>query len=139
MKYITEESVYVGFKKDDGPEKAERLRREFYVEIDGRLTWWVMQLAKELIAKFGKGIVVTCGTRTTSENKDVQGIKDSSHLRGDALDLRSHIYTAEEIAYIVSRTKQVWGPVMHILVHNGGTGPHIHINVNWQYSLKYTA
>ena len=125
--------MMVKFKDDNA-----RLKDEFDTKIDCRLQFILLNLATYVYERFKKQVVVTCLIRTGAENAATAGSNpQSAHLRGDAADIRSFIYSEEEIQEIIAYLKHHWGPMIHAIFHNpGGNGPHIHININYAYSAK---
>ena len=76
--------------------------------------------------------VVTCIVRTPKENRDIYGYdRDSLHLAGRALDLRTRHYTKQQlddaIRYFETKCKdrKVWELVTKL----HGSGPHIHVGL----------
>ena len=120
--------------KDD----SARLKEEFEGKIDLRLQLILRGLSGYVKSKFAKTLVITCLLRDAAENAALAGSNpQSAHLRGDAADIRSRDFTQAEINKILVYVKQLWGPLVHCIFHNpGGNAPHIHLNINWQYSAR---
>jgi len=55
---------------------------------------------EELREKLKAPIVITSGYRCEKHNKEVDGVKNSQHLYGNAADIKIKEYTPEEVAKI---------------------------------------
>lgn len=121
------------------PDNINRLMDEFNKQIDPRLQTMARQLADRMWEKYRVDLMVTCIVRTPEENAAAGGLPQSSHLRKDAIDFRSSNLTEEQANYAVAFVLATWGPVMHAIYEKGGTAFHLHINLNWGYSLHNPA
>jgi hypothetical protein len=92
--------------------------------------------------EFGKSIVITCIMRTAPEQYEIYKNNpkfqkkpwQSTHQFGRAIDIRSHIYSTDEIEKIVSFANMVtYDPKRPnkktALAHTVGAGFHIHFQV----------
>lgn len=125
------------FKNYPSPE-AYNLSEEFHTSLDPLARFAVEDLAAALDKQFGIPLTVTCVLRTPDENAAVGGIQKSAHIPGPdgfgrAVDLRL-LPDPKAEAFILAYVALRWGPVVHFIRHNAGTGPHYHMNVNYQYS-----
>jgi hypothetical protein len=135
----------VHFKDEEGTDMALRLREEFETKLDPRLRALLLEVGRWQMATFGIPLVVTCLIRTLSENMDVGGKQDSSHIlkAGDsyarAADLRNHDLTAEQAKqrrdYILIHFNWKVPLLFHVLDHDSGHGAHTHININYSYAI----
>ncbi len=124
------------FKTEEGEQLRARLAAEFETVLDPLLRAGLLDLAQFVESQYGKPVIVTCVLRTPDENKAVGGAPNSSHLTGRAADIRVMIYNSDEIVAIQRYLKHRLADVIHVLYHNGGTGPHIHTNINWAFARQ---
>lgn len=111
-----------------------RLGNELQNVVDFRVKALLEDLAWFVRNTMQKDVVITCLIRTAEENKAVNGVPNSAHLSGRAADIRSTIYTEEEIGVINAYLTKIWGPLVYFKWHNSGSGMHIHININKAYA-----
>lgn len=103
-------------------------------KYDPNLVRLIDDVAIAFESKFQIGIIVTEGWRPGS------GVHSTSPCRG--LDLRSWIYTTEELEYIEKTINTLWTydhgrPDMRcLIVHDVGKGQHIHLQVHPQSLRK---
>ena len=116
--------------------KHDKLKAQFEDFLDPRLQAFMFWLEYYIDLKYKKDVTVTCVNRTLKENKSVGGIKDSAHLVGRGIDIRSWCYSLEEIKQLVKFVNDVWGDFIYITYHNSGSGDHIHINISWKYHIR---
>jgi len=114
--------------------KDNKLKHEFYHEINPKLRAVLFELDDFIERIHGKELVITCLNRTPEENRKVGGIPHSAHLSRRAADIRSWIFSEKELDIMIQRVKDTWGDIVYIVYHEGGTGPHIHININLKYN-----
>ena len=121
-------------------EEKERLEREFWFEIDRRLFAMLLGLGAYMMKKWGIPLFIVCLIRTVEENAAVGGKENSAHLphRKAGVDLRTWgILDPEKIAAIKKYLLDTWGPdFLCVVTLDHGTGPHIHININFKYFRK---
>lgn len=121
------------------PEEKERLEREFNKEIDRRLFAVLIGLAAWMKATWGIPLFIVCLIRTIEENAAVGGKENSAHLpyRKAAADIRVWELTDDQIATIKKYLLDAWGPdFLCVVTQDHGTGPHIHVNINFKYFRK---
>lgn len=123
----------------DGANGPYSLSVEFHTQLDPLTRFAVEDLQEVVSKRFGSDLTVTCVLRTPSQNEEVGGVKQSAHIPGvdgigRAVDLRSSSFTEAEKAFILKYMEKRWGPVVHFILHNAGTAPHFHLNVNYQYA-----
>lgn len=126
--------VEIEFKPQESQQL--RLKKEFRAEITGMLRAVLLDLAFFTWSSFHIKLLITCLIRTKAENKKINGRPYSAHIRGDAGDSRSWIFTKDQIAIIEKYLKHTWGDIVHFKYHDAGSGAHMHINVNWPYHKK---
>jgi uncharacterized protein YcbK (DUF882 family) len=124
------------FKAENGPRYQRRLITEFETKIDFRLRALLRNLQDYMFDRFAKNLVVTCLIRTPEENRMVGGVPYSSHLSGRAADIRSWGMSKGQIGEIKAYLEHVWGPLVYVLHHDSGHGEHIHVNINYRYSIE---
>ena len=115
--------------------KSERLEKEFYEELNVLVRALYLELNDWMERKYGISLVITCVVRTEEENVAVGGTSKSAHITKRAGDARSRDLTEEQKEAVIARIKKNWPiPMIHALIHKGGTGEHIHVNVNRAYA-----
>jgi hypothetical protein len=128
--------IELQFKGAVGSDAELRLKQEFRTQVTGMLRAVLLDAACFAWIRWHVKLLVTCLIRTEAENKATNGNPKSAHFRGDAGDLRSHNLTAPQIEELEEYLRHTWGPIVHFRYHDAGTGPHIHINVNYPYHRK---
>lgn len=72
--------------------------------------------------------VVVCIHRTEAENAAIGGSPRSWHLLSCAADLRTHHYSAPELAAVEAWVRaRCFGSQWEVITQLHGTGPHIHL------------
>jgi len=108
-------------------------------EIDRRLQAVLLGLDYFTRKSWGIPVFIVCLIRTVEENAAIGGKENSAHLphRKQAADLRVWELTEEQIAAIKKYLLETWGPdFLCVVTLDHGTGPHIHININFKYLRK---
>ena len=132
----------IQIKKENGPEYQARLRYQWRNKIDPRGRAVMLELADWVWNEFGKILTITCLTRTKEENERLGGYEFSAHLFGRAEDIRSHVFSQEEIEAIEKHLDETWNNVpnqpdfLFVKRHAALTGPHLHINITWAYHIR---
>ena len=85
----------------------------------------ICERAQVLRDLLGSPLYVTSGYRTPSHNAKVGGAKNSYHLRAEALDLRSSVWTAGQLADLYE------GLVRLGVAIDGGLGVYPRDNGGW--------
>lgn len=124
------------FDSDKGLVHSNRLAQEFTFKLDNMARVAVEDLSQAMLAKYGVDITITCVLRDQKENAAVGGVPDSAHLTKRAVDIRSRTLTQEQITWALAYVKARWSNLIHIIYHNGGTGPHIHLNLNFPFAKE---
>ena len=132
--------IYPG-KFHFGTDKAERMEivaGSCSVKLDGSSAVNIYGAGThcDVPAKSGVDITLTCVLRDQKENAAVGGVPDSAHLTKRAVDIRSRTLTQEQITWALAYVKARWSNLIHIIYHNGGTGPHIHLNLNFPFAKE---
>lgn len=109
--------------------KEPRLLEEWETKAHPMLRAVVMEAEDFATKQFNSDMTITCIVRTPEENAADGGLPQSAHLTGRAADIRL-LKTSDQCQAFVEHLVKTWGPIVCALVHNGGTGPHIHVNVN---------
>jgi len=128
----------IQFKKENGERYCNQLATDFTKRLDPLVQTAIKDLNEFTENTFGKSVTITCVNRSVIDNKKVGGSSTSAHLDRPegrrAVDLRSRGLSESEIKRIVEYLKHRWGGLLYVLVHNAGTGPHIHINLRWDHA-----
>ena len=83
-------------------------------------------------------VMLTCIYRTPNENKAVNGNPLSAHLDWRAADIRTRDLKVAEVDDMVNHLRALWPlEMLHVIVHNSGAGPHMHININRGWALNH--
>lgn len=125
--------------------KTPRIEDEFNgtatggIVLDKRLRGILSEAHDWLINKGLPGIMVTCLIRTPEENAAQPGSNPkSSHISGRAADIRTVSYSKESIDALCEHLQDVWGKqFLHVLYHDSGGGPHIHLNINYFFARNW--
>lgn len=123
----------IKFKRELGKEYEDKLRFQFYDQIDHRLAAIILGLGLFIFRKWRLYLTITCLNRTPAENKAVNGSKYSAHLFGRAVDVRTSDWSQEQIDAIIKYLEETWGDFIYVKYHDAGTGNHLHINITYRY------
>ena len=115
--------------------KDEVVRGEFMDDhFDERLGLILCDLDDYARHQFGHGITITDIWRNSPE---------STHYEWRAADIRTtsgpggcERFTSEQADYLAAFLKHRWGSLVDVKRHDDGGGDHIHININWKYTMK---
>ena len=122
------------FKKENGAEYQNKLRQQFYYQIDPRLRAVNMEAALWVYDQFRKKWIITCVNRTKEENKKVGGSQFSAHLDARADDVRSWTFEKSEKIQIVKHLYEVWGQdFLYVIHHTTNNAEHFHINIRYHH------
>ncbi len=112
--------------------KSPRIADEFLDlgRQNSRLKQLLTTLELFVELEINKDVYLTCILRTAKENAAVGGIDASPHLRWEAVDLRSSIYSQDEIDRMLAFLNQFTyrnGKRVGVFHLIAGGAPHLHI------------
>lgn len=116
--------------------KHNNLIEQFESKIDPRLQAFLLWLSYWINTTYNQDITVTCFNRTVEENKKINGALYSAHLSGRAVDIRSWVFSTEQIQSIQKKIDESWGDLIYFKYHDSGSGKHIHVNIRYKYLIK---
>ena len=131
------QEILAGRGEDLGEEELAELaeyRKDFAeqysFEVDTSQGANVSEVNSELLksvdyvtSESGLPIVITSGTRTKEKNEEVGGVKNSDHLGGNAVDIRTNNLTGDQIAEVTASLEARGLTVIN-------EGDHLHVAEN---------
>ena len=124
------------FKAENGRVYQNKLKFQFYNQIDGRLRALLLELGDFTKRELNVPVTITGLNRTKEENAKVNGSEWSAHLFGRAVDIRTSVFTEAEVKKIMSHIDFLWGDMIYVLHHNVGSGMHLHVNIKYSYRWR---
>jgi len=119
--------------------KTDRIRKEYEDKLIHPMLWLFLRWFDVMSIRItGQEILITCLNRTVTENAEIGGQPNSSHCDKRAADIRTAgKYGPDQISALKHETDRTFGHIVHFVSHTHGTGPHIHVNINYEFAYGF--